>query len=219
MTNLQRINILFIIFFGLSLFVYFLFNAGAFITNVWYDIYFNSPFISEDLRKEKILDFSKAALSRGRENTNSEEKKYELIIPKISVSTPIILPSSSTNKDILQALEGGVGLYPNSDMPGSNGRSVILGHSSKASWYKGNYAYIFSLLPKLEPGDEFYITSDKNKYTYRVFSKKTLSPQETNATIAISVSSGEVDLITCYPIGGASQRTLVQASLIKSEKI
>lgn len=178
-----------------------------------YDLFLKSPFAGSDLKQGDILAVPGAGVPIG-----SGEKLY-LSIPKIDANAPIITPAENTKADILASLEAGVGLYPGSVPPGGNGRAVILGHSSKASWYRGKYAYIFALLPKLEKGDEFYITADRKKYVYRVFDKQVLSPADANVLLASPASGSEAVLITCYPIGSASKRQIIRAQMVRTENI
>jgi LPXTG-site transpeptidase (sortase) family protein len=142
-----------------------------------------------------------------------------LSIPKIEVNTPVVIPREVTKQGILASLEEGVGLYPGSAGIGAPGRAVVLGHSSRASWYRGEYAYIFALLHKLEEYDKFYVTGGGKKYTYQVFANKVMTPQEANAFLATTPSDSEIDLVTCYPVGSASKRTIIQAKLISVENI
>ena len=138
----KEIVIFFAIYLLSSLFIYLLFNGGAYFRILRYSLFLNSPFSEANL--------TKAA---------SESKNYYLYIPKINVSAPVILPKDNSNANILAGLEGGTILYPSSKLPGEIGQSVILGHSSKITWYRGEYAYIFSLLSKLQNGDEFYMVT------------------------------------------------------------
>jgi LPXTG-site transpeptidase (sortase) family protein len=136
------------------------------------------------------------------------------------VSAPIVLPKDDSNKNVLAGLEEGVALYSSSQLPGEIGRSIILGHSSKTSWYRGEYAYIFALLSKLQSRDEFYIVSGNKKLVYKVFSNDILTPEQTNKLLSqIPQNESDVALITCWPIGFSSMRTLIQAKLDHVEKI
>jgi LPXTG-site transpeptidase (sortase) family protein len=129
------------------------------------------------------------------------------------------VPDGSTKSAILASLESGVGLYPGSVEPGTTGRTILLAHSSRASWYRGGYATVFALLPKLEQFDEFTIAGGGKKYTYQVFATKVMTPDEANRFTATTPDDAEVDLVTCYPIGSASKRIVVQAKLIAEEGI
>jgi LPXTG-site transpeptidase (sortase) family protein len=149
-------------------------------------------------------------------SAQSAVSPYRLVIPKIGVNVPMVFPSDDSMKAILASLEQGVGIYHGSDLPAELGRTVVLGHSSRASWYRGDYATVFSLLPKLEQLDEFYVLEGNKKHRYIVFAKQYLSPAETNAVLSGMSAGSEIDLITCYPIGSASQRTLIRAKYIET---
>ncbi len=237
---LERITIFLIFFFGASIFVYLLLNGGAYMRVLRYDLFLGTHLASADLREGNILEVEGQHVSSsasdgtsapnittagttsvrpaGNSDTSSGEGVY-LSIPKIQINTPIVTPKDSSKVSVLASLEEGVGLYPGSVEPGQNGRAVILGHSSKATWYRGDYAYIFSLLPKLSEGDEIYVTAQNKKMVFRVFSKQILTPADTNAMLATPTAAPEVTLITCYPIGGASKRNVVRAQLVSTESI
>jgi len=204
--NLKReITIFLAIFFAASLFIYLLLNGGAYFRILRYDLFLRSPFAEADLKNQPILNLNKS---------------YYLYIPKIDVSTPIVLPKDGSNKNVLAGLEEGVALYSSSQLPSEIGRSVILGHSSKTAWYRGQYAYIFALLSKLQSGDEFYIVSGNKKLVYKVFSNDILTLEQTNKILSqIPQNESDVALITCWPIGFSSMRTLIQAKLDHVEKI
>jgi LPXTG-site transpeptidase (sortase) family protein len=239
---LRDINIFLILFFFTSFFTFLILNGGAFWRDIRYALYLNSPFASADLKQGDILAVANAdgtlpggatgSTSTGSNTTSSTDANgtvhpsynpgstpFTLTIPKISVVTPIAIPEAATKAKILASLELGVGLYPGSSNPGDVGRAVMLGHSSRASWYRGNYATIFTLLGKLEIGDQAYITANNKKYVYEVFKTNTLSKADTDALLATSTSGSEIDLVTCYPIGGASKRTVIQAKLVRTEAI
>ena len=154
MFNLKKEIGIFLAIFLVSCFLVFLFlNGGAYLQILRYGLF------------RPILGFESSSAIQ----INQNEKGLFLFIPKIGAVTPIVFPENDSNESILAALEQGVAFYPNSQMPGEIGRSVILGHSSKIDWYRGEYAYVFALLGKLQTGDEFYIVSENKKLTYKVF--------------------------------------------------
>lgn len=208
----RGLTVFIILFLTFSLFFYFIFNGGAFWKEIRYAIFLNSPFVSSDLRNGEILNI-------GRSETLPPGTNYRLLIGKIEVDTPIVTPADNSTQSVLAALEDGVGIYPGSVAPGEAGRVIVLGHSSKASWYRGSYAYVFALLPQLQKGDKFYVLGKTKKYTYEVFSSGVMSPQDTNRLLSVEPADSEIALITCYPIGGASQRKVVQAKLIATENL
>lgn len=215
--NLKReITIFLAIFFAASFFIYLLLNGGAYFRILRYELLLRFPFIEKDLGVKPILDFGNAPETQMTGN----EKSHNLYIPKISVLAPVVFPKDKSNENILASLEDGVALYPGSSMPGENGRAVILGHSSRITWYRGEYAYVFALLNKLQSGDEFYVVSGNKKLVYKVFANDTLTPEKTNEILSQPPKNkSEIALITCWPIGSSSMRTLIQAKLDHVEKI
>lgn len=186
-------------------------NGGAYWKILRYDAFLHSPLASADLTNEDILHVPQGA-------TIAQGEQSNLVIPKIGIRVPIVLPKDATKQSILAGMEDGVSLYPGSSLPSSaSGRTVILGHSSKASWYFGDYATVFALLPKLAIGDVFTVVSDRTTYTYQVVGSKVLTPSDTNTLLATTPSEPEVDLVTCFPIGSASKRIIIQAQLVSGE--
>lgn len=213
-SHLRQLNIFLILFFGISSFFYFLLNGGAFFINLRYTLFLNSPFASSDLKGGDILAFS----GTPNEIKQLQSGQYELYLPKVDTRAPIIVPADSSTKSILAGMEEGVSIYPDSaPISEKVGRSVILGHSSRASWYRGGYATVFSLLPQMKVGDKFFVLSKNQKLIYEVFAVSFMTPDDTNAELSKPTRFAEVDLITCYPIGHASKRNLVQAKLIDAE--
>lgn len=201
--NLKKEIILFFsILFIIVFFVYIFLNGGAYFRVFRYNFSSRAAFAESNFE-------------------NFKNKSYYLYIPKIGASTiPIILPKDNSDKSVLSSLDDGVGLYPGSQLPGKIGHSVILGHSSKASWYGGKYPYVFSLLNKLQNGDEFYITVENNRLVYKVFASDILMPRQTDDLILnVPKNESDVILITCWPIGFSSKRVVIQAKLDRIEKI
>ena len=215
-TTLRRVNIFLGTFFVLSLFFYLLLNGGAYWRVLRYYLFLRSPWAGDELTIGDILRVSAGATVQDRAIA---EGGYILSVPKISVSVPVAVPPSDSKEDILASLEEGVGLYPGSVQPGALGRTVLLGHSSRASWYRGEYATVFALLHKLGVGDTFTINAGGKKYRYEIVAQRTLSPADTNALFLTAPAESEAVLVTCYPVGSASQRTVIQARLVATEDI
>ena len=127
-----------------------------------------------------------------------------VVIPLIGIDAPIIVPESADEYTIQKALEQGVVNYPDSN--------IILGHSSAYPWYKGEYGSIFSLINKLEKGDEFFIFSNKKKYTYQVLEKEIKLPKDLSFSSANDKSI--VYLVSCWPINTAWKRIVIKADLL-----
>src|SRR3989344_555441 len=193
----KEIIIFLALFLAVSVGIFIFLNNGAYLEILRYKLSSgNAP----------ILDFKSASATAAM----SGEKDYALFIPKIGVLAPVVFPKDDSVKNILLALKKGVALYPGSSLPGDTGRGVILGHSSKPP--------IFTLLNKLQKDDEFYVVSGNKKFVYSVFANDTLSPEKTNATLSqLPKNKSEIALITCWPIGSSSKRTLIQTKLIGVE--
>ena len=133
-----------------------------------------------------------------------------ITISKISINAPIIQTPSDDNKTILNALKGGVVLYPGSAYPGQNGSTIIVGHSSSnPPWTK--YSAIFSLLNKLAPNDLIKISFDGKEYTYQVQAIEKGSVQH----ILDSGLGGDLILSSCWPVGTDQGRIVVVANLVR----
>lgn len=88
------------------------------------------------------------------ENIDYSNKGTALEIPKIGVSAPLIVATSSNEKDLEAKLNRGVVLFPKSVLPGQSGQTIILGHSAPQNWPKMKYDWVFSRLNELEKKDE-----------------------------------------------------------------
>lgn len=135
-----------------------------------------------------------------------------LSIPKINVSAPIVFAKSNAEAAIQKDLESGVVHYANTAMPGTNGNSVIFGHSSNDWWEPGNYKFVFVLLDKLVIGDTLTINYNSQQYMYEVIETKVVPP--TDLSVLNSNGIAEVTLITCTPPGTNWKRLIVRAKQV-----
>lgn len=134
----------------------------------------------------------------------------KVIIPKINVEIPVdySVPSMSED-DIQKGLESGVVHYPSTVRPGEQGNSAIFGHSSNNIFNPGKYKFAFVLLSKLESGDMFYLTYNKQVYAYKVYEKRIVSPEEVSILNSVEGKSATAALITCDPPGTTINRLVV----------
>lgn len=206
------------LFFGISLVSFWVFNGDAYLNELRYR-FLSSSRTNEEL-SESIIELARQEIPEIREGVIVESKSYLIAIPKFEILAPVVFPDSDTIEDITSALDRGTVLYPGSVSPGDNGRAVILGHSSRAIWRRDDFSSVFSLINKLERGDEFYILENNSKkFVYKVFEKHFLSPEATNQMLAGPYLGAELNLITCYPIGSPSQRTIIRSTLERVEYI
>lgn len=188
-------------------------NGGAYAQELRY--MFGAGEGAEALPAGDILAFASPPAAAA--SVSAIPREYRLTIEKIGVEAPLVMPVGSTPEDVLAALEGGVGLYPGSALPGQPGRAVLLGHSSRASWYRGGYATVFTLIKELKPGDTFRIASPDAAHVYEVFSRTEMWPDAANIMLSQPPEGAEAVLITCHPIGSASRRMVVRARLVRTE--
>ncbi|MBI5570471.1 MAG: sortase, partial [Desulfomonile tiedjei] len=108
-----------------------------------------------------------------------------LVIPKLGKNVPIVRPSMDAlmkenwkvfEEDIQTALHDGVVHYPGSARPGQAGNFFITGHSSYYPWDDGGYKDVFARLSDLVIGDTYSVYYNGDRHTYRVTSKKEVSP-------------------------------------------
>jgi len=137
----------------------------------------------------------------GLPNSSDVDLSLRLVIPKIGVDAPIVLTQYLEESMIQKELEKGVVRYPDSN--------TILGHSSAYPWYQGNFGSIFSLLNKLEGGDELFIFSGDKKFIYTVTDKKIDLPKNLN----LEEDDKTLYLVSCWPISTAWKRIAVKAVL------
>lgn len=137
----------------------------------------------------------------------SETEEYappRLVIPLIGVDAPVVLTQSINESIIQKDLENGVVRYPDSN--------IILGHSSAYPWYRGNYGSVFSLLNKLEKGDELFIFSRNEKYAYQVLEKNIELPK--NLEFEDVENTSTLYLVSCWPINTTWKRIVIRAERV-----
>jgi LPXTG-site transpeptidase (sortase) family protein len=142
----------------------------------------------------------------------------ELIIPKINVQLPVVYSLDSINEATVQrGLEEGVIHYPNTAVPGQQGNAAYFGHSSNNIFNKGKYKFAFVLLHELVPGDIFYLTYDSKVYSYKVFDKRIVEPDETWVLGPVEGKTATATLITCDPPGTSKHRLVVWGEQISPD--
>lgn len=145
----------------------------------------------------------------------------KLIIPKINVEAPMVYGVDPlNNNDVQNQLRNGVVHYPiahATSLPGQNGATTILGHSSMDVFDDGKYKFVFVQLSKLEAGDSFYINYQGVRYTYSVTKKEIIDPKDIAKVTPADPSKPSVILITCDPPGTALRRLLVFADQVSPD--
>jgi len=179
---------------------------------------FNGRFIYAQLKYQFLgpIPVSNGDLSSKEQEpcqSCQENKSYQIpqriIIPSLGVDAPIVFPENTTESALQSALEKGVVFWPESSFPEQKGTMIVLGHSSAYPWYRGNYGSIFSLLNKLNQGDEIWIFSPQKKYVYRVVEKQIQLPKDLK--IETQDSQSMLYLLSCWPINTNWKRIAIKA--------
>lgn len=119
-------------------------------------------------------------------------------IPQIDVSLPIYAGCSD------ESLKKGVGWLKGTSLPvgGMSTHTVLAGHTGYPA------SRLFTDLPKLKQGDEFYIRDLSETLAYRVIDIQIVEPQDVTA-LGIIEGQDLATLVTCYPYMINSHRLLV----------
>ncbi|HET6622764.1 MAG TPA: sortase [Candidatus Saccharimonadales bacterium] len=141
-------------------------------------------------------------------------------IPKIGVEAPVVYDVTSLKESYIQnKLKDGVVHYPipgASSVPGQNGNTVIIGHSSNDVFNSGDYKFIFVQLDRLRKGDIFYLNYKGTRYTYSVTKSEVITPTQINKLV-LPQTKPMATLITCTPPGTAWKRLVVYGEQISPD--
>jgi sortase A len=122
-----------------------------------------------------------------------------LSIPKISLSMAVV---EGTDADQLRS---GPGHYPGTPLPGQAGNAAIAGHRT-------TYLHPFYDLNELVPGDAINVLTVQGLFVYHVISSQAVDP--TDVAVVAPTPTPTLTLTTCNPRYSASQRLVVQATLV-----
>jgi sortase A len=130
----------------------------------------------------------------------TRETALELSIPKLNIDQTIVQGTD------WEALKLGIGQMLNGANPGDPvGNLVLSGHNDI-------YGEYFRYLDQLEVGDQFFVRTETQIYTYQVSSFKTVDPND----VSVLGSRGEATatLISCYPYRVNNKRYIVFAERV-----
>lgn len=120
-------------------------------------------------------------------------------IPQIGADYVVVQGTGTSD------LELGPGHYMNTPLPGQPGNAAIAGHRT-------TYLHPFYNLNELSAGDPIYITTTQGRFEYEVSNVLTVLP--TDVAVLAPTSQPTLTLTTCNPRYSASQRLVVQATLV-----
>lgn len=139
----------------------------------------------------------------------SPVNSYSLSIPTLDIlNATVIISGDDLSKSLIH--------YGGTSLPGEYGNAVIFGHSTLPQFFNGtkNYKSIFSILPLIKIGDDVIITFDGVSYTYRVFDKVVLDPNDLS-TLEQNFDDSYITIVTCVPPGTYLYRLNVKAKLVR----
>lgn len=135
-----------------------------------------------------------------------------LSIPAIHLRAPILwdVPLG----DALNGLQQGVVHARETVVPGTHGRTFLIGHSAGYWWNRNPWTKVFSLLEQLEPGDRVLLNRDGIEHLYQVTGTLTVAPSEVNILTEGPTDRNQLALMTCTPVGTTLKRLIVLAEPI-----
>lgn len=144
----------------------------------------------------------------------------KLVIPKISVDVPIVWDANASSQDSLNAaMDNGVAwfnIHGASARPGEVGNFVLSGHSSNDWMDGGNYKFIFARLEQMVVGDTIYVNYNSKRYIYTITSTEVVKPTDV-ASLTKPTDKPILTLVTCTPLGTATNRLLVFAEQVSPD--
>jgi len=185
--------------------------VGLIITFTFFNEVFIAPFISpsKNVSATPIIG----------NQTGDVGPEPKIIIPKINLEVPVVFGMTTIDENQVQAeLENGVVHYASTPNPGESGNVAIVGHSSNNILNSGKYKFAFVLLKKLEPEDTFFVQKDGIRYTYKVYKKEVVGPDNVSV-LNTQEKPNTITLITCDPPGTSINRLIITAEQISPDPI
>ena len=172
-----------------------------------------SAFYQRRAKQKTVTDpFAQAKKDKTKSNSVDVAKSQlntigVLAIPKIKEILPIYDNTSSI------ALDNGIGLLEHtSDITGGKGKHAVLTGHSGLSLNK-----LFTDLPKVKKGDEFYIKVNGEVHAYKVDQIKTVLPTNMKY-LKVDPNKDYVTLVTCTPLFVNTHRLLVRGHRVPYHK-
>lgn len=140
---------------------------------------------------------------------------FGVVIPKIGVNATVIPGVDPSSKaGYVDALQAGVAHANTSFFPDQDGTVYLFSHSTNYDWFVKDLNAVFYLVKNLETDDVIVILYKNKRYTYKITSKKVVSPKSISYLIPYA---GKKNLIlqTCWPPGSTTERLLIFADLIE----
>jgi sortase A len=124
-----------------------------------------------------------------------------IVIPRIGASFVVVKGTGT------EELEGGPGVFPETNFPGIPGTTAIAGHRT-------TYLAPFRHIDKLAAGDAIELRMPYADLTYTVLGHRVVSPYDVQAAVS-RVGYSRLVLSACTPLYSAEKRLLVYARLTR----
>lgn len=172
--------------------------------------YFSNFFAT---KKQPKISPEKLESKRETEIFEFTEKENSIEIPSIQIFVPFST-TTKEEKELSKILDKGPVMFVDEALPGSLGRTIILGHSAMRDWPKSNPTWAFTYLRDVKEGDEIFINFEHKRYKYLVQKTYILKSGE---ELPLVEDKNVLFLITCWPPGRLSfqQKLVIQAELVK----
>lgn len=127
----------------------------------------------------------------------------QITIPKINVNSSVLINIDPYNKsEYKEALEKGPAHAKNSSLPGESGNVFIFAHNHST----------FTMLNKLQPGDEINLNYQGKNFKYKVKKKEIINPDQVEF-LEPSNDGQTLTLMTCWPPGTNIKRLIILSNL------
>ena len=145
---------------------------------------------------------------KGRRAKTSGTKVW-LTVPRLGLKN-VMVRAGSTQADLDRE---GILRLDSSGVPWDEGSNTfIAGHALGFEWTRVKYA--FRHLEKMKPGDEVFVRdSEGNKYTFRVYDRMTVRPEDYWVTYP-EPGRTLISLQSCVPIPTFENRLVVRGELV-----
>jgi sortase A len=132
--------------------------------------------------------------------TPSPKQAIRMVIAAINIDAPVV------QGDSWEQLKKGIAQHLGTGDPGQPGNMVVSAHNDI-------FGELFRDLDRLKPGDEVYVYTQAQKFTYRIAGTRLVAPTE--VSVMNPTVSPTLTLISCYPYLVDTQRIVVFAELKK----
>lgn len=181
----------------------------AIISQPWLDYWVKSRIKPTDYRLQttaNIQGTSDSAVDGSQSSVS--EGQFHLHNGKVDIEAPIIEGTQKEN------LEQGIGHHTDTPWPNEKGNVILAGSNFELD-PDNPYGKIFISLRLVDVGDEVTIDYQDKTYTYQVFKKETVKPDDT--TLFGQTDEWLLTFYTCDPPYTDWKRLVLQARLTKIE--